>query len=53
MTRHRRVSSMSPYLWPRIDEVFEKVQEHFATPRPERSLTPGYDADDFEAVFGG
>jgi integrase len=53
VTRHRRVSSMSPYLRPRIDEVFEKVQEHFASPRPERSLTPGYDADDFSAVFGG
>jgi integrase len=53
VTRHRRVSSMSPYLRPRIDDVFEKVQEHFATPRPERSLTPGYDADDFSAVFGG
>ena len=53
VTRHRRVSSMSPYLRPRIDEVFEKVQEHFAAPRPERSLTPGYDADDFSAVFGG
>lgn len=53
VTRHRRVSSMSPYLRPRIDEVFEKVQEHFANPVPERSLTPGYDADDFAAVFGG
>jgi integrase len=53
VTRHRRVSSMDPYLRPRIDEVFEKVQEHFATPRPDKALTPGYDADDFSAVFGG
>lgn len=53
VTRHRRVSSMAPYLRPRIDEVFEKVQEHFATPRPEPTLTPGYDADDFTVVFGG
>lgn len=53
VTRHRRVSSMTPYLRPRIDEVFEKVQEHFTAPKPEQTLTPGYDADDFRAVFGG
>jgi len=53
VSRHRRVSSMSPYLRPRIDEVFEKVQEHFAAVPPERSLTAGYDPDDFAAVFGG
>ncbi|WP_211880840.1 site-specific integrase [Pseudarthrobacter albicanus] len=53
VTRHRRVSSMAPYLRPRIDEVFQKVQEHFAAPRPEPTLTPVYDADDFTVVFGG
>ncbi len=53
VTRHRHVSSLAPYLRPRIDEVFEKVQEHFAAPRPEPTLTPGYDADDYKAVFGG
>lgn len=53
VTRHRRVASMTPYLRPRVDEVFAKVQEHFATPRPEQTLTPGYDDEDFRAVFGG
>ena len=53
VTRHRRVASMTPYLRPRVDEVFAKVQEHFATPRPEQTLTPGYDDDDFKVVFGG
>lgn len=53
VSRHRRISSMAPYLRPRIDEVFEKVQDHLAAPRPERTLSPGYDADDFAAVFGG
>jgi hypothetical protein len=53
VTRHRHVSSLAPYLRPRINEVFEKVQEHFAAPRHEPTLTPGYDADDFKAVFGG
>ena len=36
-----------------VDEVFAKVQEHFASPRPEQTLTPGYDDEDFRAVFGG
>jgi len=36
-----------------VDEVFDKVRQHFVTPRPEPQLTPGYDADDFKAVFGG
>ncbi|MEF2977666.1 tyrosine-type recombinase/integrase [Subtercola sp. YIM 133946] len=53
VTRHRQESSMSPYLRPRIDEVFEKVQEHFAAPTAVRTLTPGYNADDFSAVFDG
>lgn len=53
VSRHRRVSSMAPYLRPRIDEVFQKVHEHLAVPRPDRTLTPGYDADDFTVVFGG
>lgn len=53
VTRHRRVSSMSPYLRPRIDDVFAKVQAHFAAPPPGHSLTPGYDEDDFTVVFGG
>lgn len=53
ISRHRRISSMTPYLRPRLDEVFDKVQQHFVTPRPEPLLAPGYDADDFKAVFGG
>ena len=52
VSRHRQVSSMAPYLRPRVDEVFQKVQEHMATPRPQPTLTPGYDPDDFSVVFG-
>jgi hypothetical protein len=43
---------MAPYLRPRIEEVFQKVQEHLASPRPRPTLTPGYDPDDFAVVFG-
>ena len=52
VTRHQQVSSMAPYLRPRIEEVFQKVQEHLAAPRPQLALTPGYDPDDFAVVFG-
>lgn len=52
VSRHRQVSSMAPYLRPRVDEVFQKVQEHIASPRPQPTLTPGYDPDDFSVVFG-
>ncbi len=53
VSRHRRLSSMTPYLRPRVDEVFAKVQQHFTVPRPEPVPAPGYDADDFKTVFGG
>ena len=41
VSRHRRVSSMNPYLRPRVDEVFEKIQEHFATPKPAADVDAG------------
>jgi hypothetical protein len=53
VTRHQRVASLDPYLRPRVDEVFERLQQHYAQPRPSQTLTPGYDAEDFRAVFGG
>jgi integrase len=52
VSRHRRLSSMTPYLRPRVDEVFAKVQQHFTAPRPEPVPTPGYDSEDFKTVFG-
>lgn len=44
---------LAPYLRPRIDEAFQKVQEYFAAPRPKPKLTAGYDSHDFTVVFGG
>jgi hypothetical protein len=38
---------------PRVEELFDKLQEHFSQPRKEKRFTPGYDADDFRTVFGG
>ena len=53
VTRHRRVESLTPYLRPRIEDIFDKLQEHYARPRPETTYTAGYDADDVRTVFGG
>lgn len=53
VTRHQHVSSLDPYLRPRVEEVFDRLQEHYAAPRPAATPTPGYDSDDFRTVFGG
>lgn len=53
VSRHQRISSLDPYLRPRVDEVFGRLQQHYAQPRPEQTLAPGYDAEDFRTVFGG
>jgi integrase len=52
VTRHRRVESMTPYLRPRVEEMFDKLQAHYTQPRPTQTYTPGYDADDVSTVFG-
>lgn len=53
VTRHQHVSSLDPYLRPRVEEVFDRLQEHYAAPRPAPTPTPGYEDDDFRTVFGG
>ena len=52
ITRHARVSSLQPYLRPRVEQVIDKLQRHQNQPRPAPTPTPGYDADDFRTVFG-
>lgn len=53
VTRHQHVTSLDPYLRPRVEEVFDRLQQHYAAPSPATTPTPGYDADDFKTVFGG
>jgi integrase len=53
VSRHQRVSSLDPYLRPRVDEIFDRLQQHSTQPKPAQTLTPGYDAADFRTVFGG
>ncbi|MDQ0946021.1 site-specific integrase [Streptomyces sp. V1I1] len=52
--RHRRITTTSTYLRPRIDEVISKVHEHYTRPNsPPQPLTGWtYDPDDLADVFG-
>lgn len=43
VTRHQHVASLDPYLRPRVEEVFDRLQQHYAAPRPATKPTPGYD----------
>lgn len=52
VTRHQHVTSLDPYLRPRVEEVFDRLQQHYAAPRPATTPTPGYDDADFQTVFG-
>lgn len=51
--RHQHLATTERYLRPRIEEMHDKLQEHFTRPRPERRFAAGYDVEDFKAVFGG
>ncbi len=51
--RHQRLSTTQRYLQPRVEELFEKLHDHYAHPAPARRFASGYDAGDVEAVFGG
>lgn len=50
--RHRHLASTEAYLLPRIEELHEKMQEHYARPRPVATFTTGYLAEDIGTVFG-
>ncbi|MGE0341496.1 MAG: tyrosine-type recombinase/integrase [Porticoccaceae bacterium] len=52
VTRHQHVTSLDPYLRPRVEEVFDRLQRHYSAPRPATTPTPGYDDADFKTVFG-
>lgn len=50
--RHRHLATTEAYLQPRIEELHDKMQEHFRRPRPEPTYTTGYTAEDIATVFG-
>lgn len=51
--RHAHLDTTGRYLTARIEDLHDKLQEHYTRPRPQRSYPAGYDPDDIKAVFGG
>jgi integrase len=51
--RHAQVTTTQRYLATGVEELFDRMQEHYRRPRVERVYPAGYDPADVEAVFGG
>jgi integrase len=51
--RHAHLDTTGRYLTARIEDMHDKLQEHYTRPRPQRSYPAGYDPEDVKAVFGG
>jgi integrase len=50
--RHADINTTGVYLTVRIEDMFDRLQEHYTRPRPVRTYATGYSADDMKAVFG-
>lgn len=50
--RHASITTTGEYLAVRVEDLVDRMQEHYARPRPKRSFAPGYDVDDIKVVFG-
>jgi len=51
--RHAHLDTTGCYLTVRVEDMNDKLQEHYTKPRPRRSYPAGYDPADIETVFGG
>ena len=51
--RHAHLDTTGRYLTARVEDMHDKLQEHYTQPRPQRTFAAGYDPDDIKAVFGG
>jgi integrase len=51
--RHAHLDTTGHYLVARIEDMHDKLQEHYTRPRPQRSYPAGYGPDDIKVVFGG
>ncbi|WP_433700798.1 tyrosine-type recombinase/integrase [Nocardiopsis sp. CA-288880] len=51
--RHAGIETTGRYTKVRLEDLVDKLAEHYERPRPQRSYTPGYDLEDIKAVFGG
>jgi len=50
--RHANINTTGIYTALCVEDLFDKLQEHFTAPRPARRLAPGYDPADAAVVFG-
>ncbi|MFZ3498534.1 tyrosine-type recombinase/integrase [Streptomyces sp. 5.8] len=50
--RHADLATTGRYLNARVEDLFDALQEHYNRPKVVHSIAPGYDEDDFKAVFG-
>ena len=51
--RHAHLDTTGRYLTARVEDMHDKLAEHYSRPRPQRAYTAGYDPEDIKAVFGG
>lgn len=50
--RHASITTTGEYLAVGVEDLVDRMQEHYTRPRPKRSFAPGYDPDDIKVVFG-
>lgn len=51
--RHADLATTGRYLHARVEDLFDALQAHYQRPRLQPTIAPGYDPEDFKAVFGG
>ena len=51
--RHAHLDTTGRYLTARVEDMYDKLAEHYSRPRPQRAYAAGYDPEDIKAVFGG
>lgn len=51
--RHASIETTGRYTVVRVEDIFDKLQEHYNRPRPTPAYSAGYSEDDIKAVFGG
>jgi integrase len=51
--RHASIETTGRYLTVRVEDMFDKLQEHYNRPRPQRSYAANYAEADIKVVFGG